>query len=61
MFIRHLNDALGSSEETRGRLDFSLDCRYIQQERHKRLYDEYDEVNAMLYSLMSNWRNFSDF
>jgi four helix bundle protein len=29
VFIRHLNDALGSSEETRGWLDFALDCKYI--------------------------------
>lgn len=60
VFIRHLNDALGSSEETRGWLDFSLDCRYISKEKHKQLYGQYDEVNAMLYSLMNNWQNFSD-
>ena len=29
VFIRHLNDSIGSSEETRGWLDFSLRCRYI--------------------------------
>ncbi|MHC4595902.1 MAG: four helix bundle protein [Planctomycetota bacterium] len=29
VFIRHLNDSLGSSEETRGWLDFARDCRYI--------------------------------
>jgi len=57
VFIRHLNDALGSSEETKGWLDF----RYISKEKHKQLYGQYDEVNAMLYSLMHNWQNFSDF
>jgi len=61
MFIRHLNDALGSSEETRGWLDFSLDCRYISKEKHKQLYGRYDEVNAMLYSLIHKWQNFFDF
>ena len=61
MFIRHLNDALGSSEETRGWLDFSLDCRCISKEKHKQLYGRYDEVNAMLYSLIHKWQNFSDF
>ncbi len=60
MFIRYLNDALGSSEETRGWLDFSLDCRYISSEKHKHLDGQYDEVNAMLYSLMNNWQNFPD-
>jgi four helix bundle protein len=61
VFIRHLNDASGSSEETKGWLDFSLDFRYISKEKHKQLYGRYDEVNAMLYSLMHNWQNFSDF
>jgi len=59
-FIRHLNDSLGSSEETRGWLDFAKDCMYMTKDEHKRLDDKYDEVNAMLYSLMNNWQNFSD-
>ena len=29
VFIRHLNDSLGSSEETRGWLEFAKDCLYI--------------------------------
>ena len=61
MFIRPLNDALGSSEETRGWVEFSLECRYISKEKHKQLYGQYDEVNAMMYSLIHNWQNFSDF
>ena len=60
VFIRHLNDALGLSEETRGWLDFSLDFGYISNKEHKHLDDQYDQVNAMLYSLMNNWQNFSD-
>jgi len=58
VFIRHLNDALGSSEETRGWLGFSLDCKYMLENEHKILDRQYDEVNAMLYSLMNSWRNF---
>ena len=56
VFIRHLNDSLGSSEETRGWLDFSVRCRYIDMTIHKKLDTSYDEVNAMLYSLMKNWK-----
>lgn len=59
VFIRHLNDALGSSEETRGWLDISLDCKHISENEHKILDKQYDEVNAMLYSLMKSWQNFS--
>ena len=56
IFIRHLTDAMGSSEETRGWLDFSLGCRYISQDEHDSLDTKYDEVNAMLYSLINNWK-----
>ncbi len=61
VFIRHLNDALGSSEETRGWLDFCLDCRYINEGNYDKLDKKYDEVNAMLYSLLKNWQDYSDF
>jgi len=60
VFIRHLNDSLVSSEETRGWLDFAKDCMYMTKDEHKRLDNKYDEVNAMLYSLMNNWQSFSD-
>ena len=60
VFIRQLNDAFGSSEETRGWLDFSLDCKYISKEEHETLDMQYDEVNAMLYSLMKHWENFDE-
>ena len=55
VFIRHLNDALGSGEETRGWLNFSMDCNYINNEQFQRLDGRYDEVNAMLFSLMNGW------
>jgi four helix bundle protein len=58
VFIRQLNDALGSSEETRGWLNFALDCKYINKKEYGKLDGGYAEVGAMLYSLMSNWRTF---
>ncbi len=58
VFIRHLNDALGSSEETRGWLDFALDCNYIGKDKYEELDSNYGEAGAMLYSLMNNWRTF---
>jgi len=60
VFTRHLNDSLGSSEETRGWLDFAKDCMYITKDEHEKLDDGYDEVTAMLYRLMNNWQSFSD-
>ena len=58
VFIRHLNDALGSSDETREWLDYSLACKYIVSEDHDRLDSRYDEVNAMIYSLKGKWEHF---
>ena len=57
IFIKHMTDALGSSEETRGWLDFSLGCGYIKQNEHDSLDTKYDEVNAMLYSLINSWKS----
>ena len=57
VFVRHLNDALGSGEETRGWLNFSMDCEYINREQFRRLDSLYDEVNAMLFSLMNRWED----
>lgn len=34
IFIRHLVDSLGSSEETRGWNDFAFEAKYINQEKH---------------------------
>ncbi|HOW87396.1 MAG TPA: four helix bundle protein [Candidatus Omnitrophota bacterium] len=56
VFIRHLNDALGSSEETRTWLDFSRDCGYISQAEHTKLEKQYDQVSGMLYSLIKRWQ-----
>ncbi len=60
VFIRHLNDAMGSSEETRGWLDFSLDCKYVNNAEYQNFDREYDELNAMLYALMRNWKTYDD-
>jgi len=40
----------------RGWLDFSVRCRYIDPKMHEKLDTSYDGVNAMLYSLMKNWK-----
>lgn len=58
VFMRHLNDANGSCEETKVWLDFSKDCGYISLDVHTRLYNEYNRVGAILNSLMNNWETF---
>ena len=55
LFVRHLNDALGSSEETRTWLAFSRDAKYLNSEQYSQLEERYAEVSAMLYALMDVW------
>ncbi len=58
VFIRHLNDAIGSSEETRGWLNFAKDCGYLLGKQQQNLDEKYDEVNAMLFSMINRWKSF---
>ena len=58
VFMRHLNDANGSCEETKIWLDFSRDCEYITVEQHDSITNGYNEVGAMLNSLIQNWQTF---
>ncbi|MCD4726677.1 MAG: four helix bundle protein [Pirellulales bacterium] len=58
VFARHLNDALGSSEETVTWLDFSLECGYISKEKHSLFVEQYKKIGAMVYKLMSSWQKF---
>jgi len=60
VFVRHLNDALGSSDETRGWLDFSLKCNYIAEVKYDEMDKKYDEINAMIYTLMNNWKTYKN-
>jgi len=58
VFTRHLNDALGSSEETLVWLDFAHKCGYITKDTHGKFTSEYEKIGRMLYKLMRNWRKF---
>ena len=58
VFKNSLNDSLGESEETKTWLDFSVDCQYISADEHGRLTVGYEQVSAMLWSLMTKWESF---
>ena len=58
VFVRHLNDALGSSEETITWLDFALQAGYLSKEKHQKLVERCKQIGAMLYKLMQNWEKF---
>lgn len=54
MFVNKLTDSLGERNETEGWLDYSKDCKYIQNEIHTELTKEYKEVGKMLISMINN-------
>jgi four helix bundle protein len=56
VFVRHLIDALGSSEESRCWLDFALACNYITKEIHSQTDSAYQNLSAMIFSLQKNWK-----
>jgi len=58
MFKNRLTDSLGESKETELWLDFSLDCGYTQADEHRMLTIGYDQVNAMLWSLITKWETY---
>ncbi len=58
VFKRHLNDALGSCDETKVWLDFSKDCRYLLEEKHKDLIERYKEVGAKIFRLVERWKTY---
>ena len=58
VFKNSLNNSLGESEETRLWLNFALDCGYLSAEDHERLTTGYNQVGAMLWTLMIKWQKF---
>ena len=54
---RHLIDSLGSLEETKTWLKFSLDCGYLPEEKFKELFSRCEEVGSKLWVLHKNWKD----
>ena len=55
IFQGSLTISLAESEETKLWLVFALDCAYMQADEHKQLSMGYDQVSAMLWTLIAKW------
>lgn len=53
-FVAKLIDSSGEAAETEVWLDYSLDLKYIDKEKHSNLISEYEEVLKMLNSMIQN-------
>ena len=51
-FVSKLSDAEGESAETQVWLDFSLKCKYIDNEIYNELFDKYDHIIAMIVNMI---------
>lgn len=55
-FKRHLIFAMGSLEETKVWLSFSIDCNYISPETFKQLSLKSNEIGAKVSKLIDRWK-----
>ena len=57
-FVSKLIDAQSEADETIHWLDISLDCEYIEKEKHHELIEKVKEVQRMLSSMIRNPEKF---
>ncbi len=57
-FVSKLSDSLGEEYETENWLEYSKDCKYMNEANHSTLMKGYDEVRKMLISMMNNPEKF---
>ncbi len=53
-FISKLSDSEGEAGETQTWIEFAVRCNYLEREIAKELFVEYDEIIAMLVSMINN-------
>src|SRR4030042_1495535 len=51
VFVNKLSDSGQESAETQTWLEFSLACNYIDKQVYEELFNEYEEIFAMLHSM----------
>ena len=54
LFENKMIDADGEAAETQNWLDFAFACEYITEEKYSELYQKYEEILAMLNSMIIN-------
>jgi four helix bundle protein len=57
-FVSKLLDSLEECSETDVWLYFSLDCKYIDNEKHTELSSQSNEISRMLHSMINNPEKF---
>lgn len=53
-FVSKMNDSEGEAAETQTWLEFAVRCGYINKEKGRVLFKEYDEIIAMLVTMINH-------
>ena len=53
-FVSKITDAEGEAAETQTWLEYAVRCNYLDREKAKQLFLEYDQVLAMLFSMANS-------
>ena len=51
VFVNKLSDSGQEAAETQTWLEFALACKYLEKNFYNKLYNEYEEIFAMLHSM----------
>jgi len=57
-FVSKMYDCAGEAGEVEVWLDFSKDFQYISAEKHKYFIDNYEDINKMLFGMLSRPEKF---
>jgi four helix bundle protein len=51
VFVNKLSDSGQEAAETQTWLEFALACKYIEKQSYEKLFNDYEEIFAMLHSM----------
>jgi len=57
-FISKLTISYAEANETKVWLDFAKDHKYLSEDEHKQIYNEYDKIGKMLYAMINHPEKF---
>lgn len=58
-FVSNLSDSEAEAAETQVWLDYSLECGYISEAEHHKLFNEYDNMLGKLVNMMYHPKKWS--
>lgn len=58
-FVSKLSDSEAEAAETQTWIQFAVECEYIDRDRAKKLYQEYDAILGMLVQMIANSKDWT--